>query len=206
MAAADARVSLGAGKGVQQLIVGDPKVVAIESEILYAYACPGQRATGFFVLHVGGKVYGIRELNATMLAVSYDQVLRQLEMRGKHAVPFTDEQDAEAIAVAYRDVFYNYGPEGVHLGVSGEVFDQALHQARVTWAPDGDAGFDDGSYVLQFDVQDRVRVIAFRSADGGGVEAGSLREVWMPADVFYGTLERWAQAFLEEWENTPKAE
>ena len=34
------------------------------------------------------------------------------------------------------------------------------------WAPDGDEPFDDASYVLQFDVKDRVRLIAFKSSEG----------------------------------------
>ena len=45
-------------------------------------------------------------------------------------------------------------------------------------APDGDEAFDDGSYVLQFDVGDRVRLIAFKRPDQL-VDLASVRAVFL---------------------------
>jgi hypothetical protein len=71
--------------------------------------------------------------------------------------------------------------------------------------PDGDEAFDDGSFVLQFDVQDRVRLIAFRSGAGYVHDPDTLSDVWLPADDFYRVLEQWHQAFDREWAAMPKA-
>jgi hypothetical protein len=73
-------------------------------------------------------------------------------------------------------------------------------------APDGDEAFDDGSFVLQFDVGDRVRLIAFKSCHNYLHDAGSLSDVWLAADDFYGILRQWHDAFESEWESTPKTE
>jgi hypothetical protein len=67
------------------------------------------------------------------------------------------------------------------------------------WAPDGDEAFDDGSYVLQFDVEDRVRLIAFRSGEGYVHDPATLSDVWLPSDDFYGVLQEWLQSFDREW-------
>ena len=74
---------------------------------------------------------------------------------------------------------------------------------RAQWAPDGDEAFDDGSYVLQFDVDERVRLLAFKRPDAF-VDAGSVREVWLAADTYYGTLREWRDKFIAEWKTLPK--
>jgi hypothetical protein len=68
---------------------------------------------------------------------------------------------------------------------------------NIVW--DGDEAFDDGSYILQFDVEDRVRVIAFSSAGTATFDPDSLREVWLDQKDFYGVLEEWYERFNEEW-------
>jgi hypothetical protein len=72
------------------------------------------------------------------------------------------------------------------------------------WAPDGDAALDDGSYVLQFDVDDRVRVIAFRCRENFLHDPATLSDVWLSADGFYNVLQQWHDAFEAEWESLPK--
>lgn len=67
------------------------------------------------------------------------------------------------------------------------------------WAPDGDAAFDDGSYILQFDFEDRVRLIAFKSDQGYSYDPATLSEVWMPAEAFYQILQQWRDSFEDEW-------
>lgn len=40
------------------MLLGNPDVFAIESQITTAYAKPGLRALGYFVIYVNGKRYG----------------------------------------------------------------------------------------------------------------------------------------------------
>ena len=82
-------------------------------------------------------------------------------------------------------------------------FTKTLYSKSLVWAPDGDEAFDDGSYVLQFDVGDRVRLIAFKRPESL-VDPTSVREVWLSSDTFYSTLREWRNTFLAEWESLPK--
>jgi hypothetical protein len=63
------------------MIVGEPQIFAIESGISRAYARLSLLALGFFVIHVGGRRYGVYEEEATMLANSFDEVRRRLSHR-----------------------------------------------------------------------------------------------------------------------------
>jgi len=72
------------------------------------------------------------------------------------------------------------------------------------WAPDDDEAFDDGSYVLQFDVEGRVRVIAFRSTEDYVHDPATLSDVWLPIQGFYGVLSQWRDASVREWAALPK--
>jgi hypothetical protein len=60
------------------MMIGNPGIFAIESEISRAYERLGLRALGFFVLHVGGRRYGVYEPEATMLANSFDDVQERI--------------------------------------------------------------------------------------------------------------------------------
>src|SRR5436309_2282097 len=57
-------------EAARQMIKGTPFTFAIESHIDQAYENVGLRALGYFVIHIGGLCYGVRELNATLLACS----------------------------------------------------------------------------------------------------------------------------------------
>ncbi len=57
---------------------------------------------------------------------------------------------------------------------------------------------------LQFDDSSTVRLIAFQIGAGYQVEGGSLRDVRLPQDDFYGILEEWHARFKQEWRSTPK--
>jgi hypothetical protein len=85
---------------------------------------------------------------------------------------------------------------------SGSVHQDALLQIA-GMGPDGDEAFDDGSYVLQFDVGDRVRPIAFKRPESL-VNPTSVREVWLSSDTFDSALREWRDFFLAEWESLPK--
>lgn len=56
------------------MIVGDGSRFAIESSITEFCGSPSQIALGFFVVHVQGQSYGIRDLKATMLGLPLQTV------------------------------------------------------------------------------------------------------------------------------------
>src|SRR6478672_7257374 len=145
------------------MIVGTPSVFAIESSISRAYERLSLRALGFFIIHIGGRSYGRRTPDSTMLACSYDEVERRITRRGRHSVPFGAETDGAKIANAFRAVLYSDSPQGNYFGLPFLTFRDMLQSSHIVWAPDGDEAFDDGSYILQFDIDDNVRLIAFKS-------------------------------------------
>ena len=108
------------------------------------------------------------------------------------------------IAEAYiRAVYLGIDANETFFGLSEAQFTQALHSNSIVWAPDGDEAFDDGSYVLQFDIDNQVRVIAFQCPDALP-DPSSVREVWLHSETFYAILGEWNEAFIAEWKSLPK--
>ena len=137
--------------------IGDPSSLAIESGITQAYTRLSLRALGFCVLHVGGTRYGVYKPDATALANSFDEVERRISFRGSHTASLAIEPDAGEIANAYINAAYADEQRESYFGIPLLQFLDLIYTNRLTWAPDGDEAFDDGSYVLQFDVADQVR-------------------------------------------------
>lgn len=194
---------------MKPVIVGDPHKFAIESCIKSAYAGLGIRALGFFLIHVGGYSYGVRSQDATMLACSFDEVEQRILRRGSHTVPFSNEPNAASIASAVYDAIY--APEdkvGQLLGISVPQLSKLIYAHHVQWAPDGDEAFDDGSRVLHFDVDHRVRIIAYTLELSNDKRYRpnplTLRDQWVEADEFYSVLQRWRDTFEAEWLAAPK--
>jgi hypothetical protein len=180
------------------MTVGNTSLFAIESEITRAFERPWWRGLGFFVIHIAGQSYGIKSPGQTMLACSFDQVGSRITGRGTHQAPFA-EAAAIDIANAYTSAVYlDSDRNQTYFGMSVTEFTKTLYSKSLAWAPDGDEAFDDGSYVLQFDVGDRVRLIAFKRAESL-VDPASVREVWLSSDTFYDVLREWKDAFLAEW-------
>jgi len=188
------------------MIIGDPVVFALESSISVAYPGLGQRGLGFFQIHLGGVSFGVRAPDATMLACSFDEVGRRLEGRGRHVAPFAVGADAGHIAEAVRRALYFDVPQQeAFFGMSQADFAAYVYEKDLLWAPDGDESFDDGSYVLQLDQEDRVRLIGFKSHERQPYDSSTLREATLPAKTFYGVLQEWASVFEAEWMAMPKA-
>jgi Immunity protein 42 len=138
------------------MMIGNPAVFAIESEITRAYESLGLRALGFFVLHIGGRRYGVHEPDATMLANSFDEVQERIASRDKHTAPFASEPDGGTIADAFRNAIYSDKQEERFFGIPLAEFCEFFYMpSNVMWAPDGDEAFDDGSYVSLDSVQER---------------------------------------------------
>jgi len=186
------------------LIVGDPSHFAIESAITRAHNSPSLGGLGFFVIHVGGHRYGVSAPDATMLGCSFDEVRNRITEFGRHRAPFATELDAGAIADAFRNAIYADEQEDTYFGVPRAEFVDLIYSNHLMWAPDGDEAFDDSSYVLQFDVMDRVRLIAFTSGDTYRHDPVTLRDVWLASEDFYRILQQWYDAFQSEWKSMPK--
>ena len=191
------------------MIVGDPNTFAIESDFTQVYERLSFRALGFFVLHIGGRRYGLYEPEATLLACSFDEVNQRIARRGTHTAPFAEEPNAGGIADALRySVFGDAEDEEIVYGIPRSQFVEFFYsKSHIEWAPDGDQAFDDGSRVLHFDVQDRVRLIAYGLKpwkDDFCHDPDTLKDVWLNADEFYGILQRWHDTFEAEWKISPK--
>jgi hypothetical protein len=191
---------------VKSILIGDPARFALESQITTAYSVPGLRALGFFVIHIRGKRYGVHEPDATMLACAFDGVKERIRWRGRHTAPFSAEPDAGRIADVYRRAIYAPQQEiGTFFGFPHAEFRALFHQRKLVWAPDGEEGFDDGSFVLQFDEEERVRLIGFKTKKAGYEHEPDTRaDLWIEGSQFYGVLKQWSIAFEKEWDVTPK--
>lgn len=185
------------------MTVGDTSTFALESEYTAASRGPSWRGLGFFVIHVGGQGYGIKSPGQSMLACSFDEVRRRITERDTHRAPFA-EAAAIDIANAYTSAVYldSKGNQN-YFGMSESQFTKTLSSNSPVWAPHGDEAFDGGSYVLQFDVGDRVQLIAFKRPDSL-VDPVCVREIWISSDAFYDVLREWRDTFLAEWESLPK--
>jgi hypothetical protein len=119
-----------------KLIIGDLSTFTIESHVSKSYARPSLRALGSFILHVGGRSYGVQSEEATMLACSFDEVGRRLSRRGTHVAPFGDAPDALTVGEA----IYNatYGADGALCSIPGLSLNQVKEIVdfnHLQWAP-----------------------------------------------------------------------
>lgn len=145
-------------------------------------------ALGFFVINIMGRSYGVREPNATTLGASFNEVGRRIAGRGSHSLPVVMEADAGSVAFAFRSVAYGRPAENeLFFGMAAEQFRDAIYSNQLLWAPDGDEAFDDGSYVLQVESLDQVRLIAFVGKPDVGFDPSSLRDLRLSGDEFSKT-------------------
>ncbi len=165
-----------------------------------AFESTGQRALGYFVIHVGGKSYGVRSPTATLLACSFDEVERRIKRRGMHRLPFEASLSAAELADLVRAAIYEDSRQNDDFcGLTAKQISELLTTNEIVWAPDGDAAFDDGGHVLQLDRGAVVRLIAFKNLAESRLFAESISETHIPSDDFYGVLESWAMAFATQW-------
>lgn len=180
------------------MIVGDCSIFAIESGIAEAFEDLSQVALGFFVIHVGGRAFGVREPDATLLGCSFSEVQRRLQRRGTHTPSIPLDAPAIEIATAYLDAYYRDNARTDYFGFSELEFVSALISSGAVWAPDGDEAFDDGSHILQFDVGDRVRIVALLNTDSPEDMPQTIIDEWVDADLFYAIVSAWETLFALE--------
>ena len=180
------------------MVIGNKSNFAIEFGITKACVEPGQLALGFFTIHIKNCRYGVYKPDVTMLACSFDKVHQRILQRGKHVAHFATEPEASKIAVAFRNAVYSPDHEKEEFfGLPQTNFSELFDSNGLTWAP-GDEAFDDSSYVLHFDIENRVRLIGFTCDQGHDYSPLTLREVYLEADEFYKILQNWCEAFDAE--------
>jgi len=180
------------------MIVGDKNVFAIETYISKAYNRSSFLALGYFVVYILGARYGVYKSDATMLGCSFDEVEQRVKARGAHVAKFTEHLSAGIIADGFRIAIYCSEPHEVDQ-TTLDVIELFKKDNRFVWAPDGDAAFDDGSYILHFDCGDQVRLIAFRCNSNGLHDPATMMQLWIPEDKFYSVLETWLCDFHAQW-------
>jgi Immunity protein 42 len=182
------------------IFIGNPAVFAIECSIVQVYERISQRALGFFVIYINGRCYGVRKDDATMLACSFNAVKERIKYRGQHCVSFASEPDINKIVHAYRlAVYFGAKSEDCFFGMNETEFYNVVIASRIGWVPDGDEAFDDGSNVLQFDIGDKVRLIAFINEEGLQNSLSTVSEIWLDSNEYYGILSEWQHRFEMEW-------
>lgn len=190
------------------MLVGNKSTFAIETVITEAYESLGLRALGYFVVHIGGLYYGVREPDATMLACAFDEAGRIILNRGKHTAPFASDPNASAIVDAIHQAIYApYATAEQYFGIPAREFVEFVYSSRCEWHRTCDEAFDDGSGLLHFDVGDRVRLIADKPSRLGcdySHDPKTLCDTWLPADEYYGVLEQWRKGFADEWNAAEK--
>jgi hypothetical protein len=187
------------------MIVGNPDTFAIESEITLAYASLNQMALGFFVVHVMGRSYGARNADATMLADPFNEVVKRIAKRGSHNPAFPMNATAANIAYSFRRAVYDESEEGeLFFGMPVHEFTKAISSNHLEWTAYCDEAFDDSSYVLQFEDENQVRLVAFTGTSDFQYDPASLRDVRLSPDAFYGILQEWHSRFKNEWSSWPK--
>ncbi len=183
--------------GLTRLLVGEPTLFAIESQITERLESAGQRALGFFVIYLRDRLFGLRQPDATSLACSFDEVERRIARRGTHSAPELFHLSPQVIAEAFRKAFYgDPSRPQIPLPLSGSSLRALITSRHITWAPDGDEAFDDGSYVLQLESETEVRLIAFCGDSSATLyDPATLSDVRMPSDAFYRVLAQWRAWF-----------
>ena len=178
--------------------------VAIESFISLVDPRRGLMAIGYFLIKINGVSYGVKEKDATALANSYDAVVSRLEMRGKHIAP-ADWLILPSLSLAQilHESTWGYMSReqfAQEFNISQDKSKELIYKNNLMWAPDGDAAFDDGSRIYQFDIDDEtVRLIGFNATHDCKVDISTLTDVTMNANDFYSVLKEWAESFYAEW-------
>jgi len=187
------------------MLIGDSISFAIESEITKAYVNPGLRALGLFVVHIDRRRFGVHSPEASLLANSFDAVSERIRCRGTHTAPFSDEPSGHELADAVVRALYCETERGrKFFDLEEREFVDLIHSRHLLWVPDGDQAFDDGSHILQFDLDDRVRLVAFKREEAELYEPQTLVDAWLPSETFYGALISWSSAFELEWRRSAR--
>lgn len=180
-------------------------ILAIESSITCAYKQESLLALGYFLIHVGGEQFGVKSSDATLLASSFNAVQMRIAHKGAHRAPQLAAASADEISRSVMQALYWRNPgTRRYFGMPHERYANSLHHNNLIWAPDGDAAFDDGSHIIQFDLDDQVRIIAFKSTKEDRIDLSV--DMIVPSKYFYGTLSAWVDAFKKDVASIPQSD
>lgn len=170
----------------------------IQTHIEAIHADPFPMALGYHRFRVGSNWYGSTEPDATALGCSRSAIAERLQRRGQHVYNALGEQEPDALMNAWMVSEYgkDYAPWTPVAGMGREELNDAIHSSHALMAPDGDAAFDDGSQILQFDVGEAVQLVAARlTGEVGWPVAVDLVGIRIPASEFYDCLADWLRQF-----------
>jgi hypothetical protein len=110
------------------MFFGNSNIFAIESEVMTVYPEVDQRALGYFVIYINGNCYGVKKLDASLLACSLDMVRERLLNRGNHVSWITSCHDTNMIADAVYGALYSIERENdFFFGVSRTYLFKSYH-------------------------------------------------------------------------------
>jgi hypothetical protein len=188
------------GFEVTRILVGDVNIIAVESYVDQFLPAKGQLGVGYFIIHVAGRVFGVKDRRASVLGNSYYEVCERIGRRGKHDLSFSGQVDAKELSLSVLNILYDRGFKKFPLSTELETeMERVLYTSNIIWAPDGDEAFDDGSHVLQIDEGRHARVIALVNHETEDLTIDSIVELRISADEFYEILYSWSRKFEEEW-------
>lgn len=86
-------------------------------------------------------------------------------------------------------------------GMPAILLNEELYRHNILMAPDGDAAFDDGGHVLQFDLGEQVRLVAFKNPPDEKAGVHAIVDIRLDTDDFYEILAAWKEEFMRNWES-----
>ena len=176
--------------------VGNPDVFAVEFGVTTPLENSNQLALGYFVYWVAGNVYGVREDDATLLAASYHAIADRLSRSGRHESRLSN-LPKDVLISAYLGQIYGV-TGGSRVAIEETDFEGEVRAKELIMAPDGDAAFDDGSHILQFDKGGMVRIVAFKNRGALDKIIADSIELSLNSDTFYDILDGTLSEFDRE--------
>ena len=146
---------------------------------------------GNFIVHINNFSYGLREEYATVYLCIID-ILKNFHLEFKNTDLGLEKFSKNEIAMYH--YMQKYGE------VDSTEYDKFLLQKTqhlTEWLPE--SAFDDGSHVLHFDVDEKVRLIGYKSCsidEHFCVEESSVNEIFIPRIEFAEIL-RLTYEYLE---------
>lgn len=181
------------------MITSDVSKFAIESEIVEFWHDRRFMAYGYFTIVVNHQRYGIVDRDDVTLGILMREMVRCIERRGTHTAFFATRSNAIEIADNVNLAGYGDDDYVEYMGLNRWQLNSEVARAKLTWLTSGSEAFDDGSTILHFDCGEQVRLVAFKAGDDCRSVTGSVADVWLEADEFYGVLTAWASSFNAAW-------
>lgn len=181
------------------MLIGNKSSFAIDTHIEEKLESKSLLGIGYFNIILADRRFGVCEVDATTLGCSYDNIVTRINDRGNHVAPFGEVADAHSVAKIFRDVMYINGEDGEPVfDLPRKTFMDLIYNNKLMWAPDGDEAFDDGSFVLHFDIGNDVRLIGFYTNVDTYCDEDTLVDIRISANEYYGILDSWRSKFEKE--------